>query len=281
MASSRTQERRTGSSERTKNKADGAGEEAVSWLARTGLVARSVFYCMLVYLVSQLAAGGGKQANAHGALTTIASHPGGLAALAVTAAGFLAFGLARIWGALRDNRATLKQRIMTFVQGAFYTALTWVPLSYALGKHSTGSEQQHQKTASGLIRLPGGRELLFALGLVIVGVCMHQVKDGVDQNYTDGMDIKRSPAWVKGLVRVSGTVGIPARAAVFFPTGIFFMIAAVQSNPKHADGLDKELATLARHTWGIAVLAIVAFGLAVFALYSFLEARYRTVTKGK
>jgi hypothetical protein len=159
--------------------------------------------------------------------------------------------------------------------------LTWVPLSYALGNHSTGSEQQHQKTATGLLRLTGGRELLFALGLVIVGVCAHQFWNGVDQEYADGMDTKGSPSWVKALIRASGTVGIPARAAVFFPTGIFFMIAAVQSNPKHADGLDKELAALARHSWGIAVLALVALGLGIFAMYSFLEARYRTVTRGK
>jgi hypothetical protein len=281
MASSRTQSRRTSGSAKTNNKADGAGEETVSWLARTGLVARSVFYCMLVYLVVQLAAGGGKQANAHGALTTVASHPGGLAALGATATGFLAFGITRIWGAIRDERATLRQRSMTFVQGAFYVALTWVPLSYALGNHSTGSEQQHQKTATGLLRLTGGRELLFALGLVIVGVCVHQFVEGIDQQYADGMDIKKSPTWAKVLVRAAGTIGIPARAAVFFPTGIFFMIAAVQSDPKHADGLDRELASLARHTWGIAVLALVACGLGIFALYSFLEARYRTVTKGK
>jgi hypothetical protein len=95
------------------------------------------------------------------------------------------------------------------------------------------------------------------------------------------MDTKGSPSWVKALIRASGTVGIPARAAVFFPTGIFFMIAAVQSNPQHADGLDKELAALARHSWGIALLALAALGLGIFAMYSFLEARYRTVTRGK
>ena len=91
----------------------------LSSLARFGLVARGFFYLMLVYLVAQLAAtgggsgngtggggsgsGSGKQANAHGALTTIASHPGGLAAIAATALGFFAFGTARMWGAIRDE----------------------------------------------------------------------------------------------------------------------------------------------------------------------------------
>ena len=248
-------------------------------VARVGLLARSVFYGMLVYLVAQLAAGGGKQANANGALTTIASSPGGLAAIAVTAAGFLAFGIARVLGAVRDDHPSFWSRTATFVQGLFYIALTWVPLSYALGKHASGSEQQHQRAASGLLRLPAGRELLFALGLIVVGVCVHQFWTGVDQDYAKGMDTKRSPRWVRGLIRASGTVGIPARAAVFFPTGVFFMISAVQSNPQHADGLDKELASLAGHDWGVAVLALVGLGLAIFALYSFLEARYRAVLR--
>jgi hypothetical protein len=247
--------------------------------ARVGLLARSVFYCMLVYLVAQLAAGGGKQANANGALSTIAGKPGGLAAIAATAAGFLAFGATRIWSAIRDRQQSAGSRVMTFAQGAFYIALTWVPLSYALGKHRSGSEQQRHKTASGILHLPAGREMLFALGLIVVGVCVHQFWDGVDQKYADGMDTKRSPGWVRGLVRAAGTVGIPARAAVFLPTGVFFMISAVQSDPRRADGLDKELASLAGRDWGVAVLALVALGLAIFALYSFLETRFRAVLR--
>jgi hypothetical protein len=84
---------------------------------------------------------------------------------------------------------------------------------------------------------------------------------------------------VRGLVRAAGTVGIPARAAVFLPTGVFFMISAVQSDPRRADGLDKELASLAGRDWGVAVLALVALGLAIFALYSFLETRFRAVLR--
>lgn len=259
------------------------GMRTAAFIARVGLVARSIFYCMLVYLVIQMAVDGGrgKQANAHGALTTIARHPGGLAAIGVTAAGFLAFGLTRIWGAVRDDGPSRWRRVTTFLQGAFYVMLTWLPASYALGRRSTGSEQQQHRSASGILSLPAGRELLFALGLIVVGVCANQIRTGVDQNYAQGMDTDGSPGWVRALVRLSGTIGIPARAAVFAPIGIFFMIAAVQSDPRHADGSDAELAALARHRWGLAVLAVVATGLAIFALYSFLEARYRTVTKGK
>jgi hypothetical protein len=253
--------------------------------ARVGLVARSVFYCMLVYLVAQLAldggGGGGNQANAHGALATIAGQPGGLAAIAATAAGFMAFGITRVWAAVRDDQPRRWRRIAAFLQGVFYIAVTWIPASYALGRRSSGSEQQEHRTAGGILALPAGRELLFALGLIVVGVCLQQIATGVDRHYADGMDTRSSPRWVGVLVGLSGTIGIPARAAVFVPVGITFMIAAVQSNSRHADGLDAELASLARHSWGVAVLSVVATGLAVFALYSFLEARYRVLSSAE
>jgi hypothetical protein len=79
------------------------------------------------------------------------------------------------------------------------------------------------------------------------------------------------------LVRVAGKVGIAARALVFFPIGIFLIVAAVQYDPDHAKGIDGELLELSGHSWGDAVILLSAAGLLVFALYSFLEARYRDV----
>src|SRR3954452_6406903 len=77
------------------------GERLAGRAARVWLAARTVFYLLLVYLVVKLIAGGGgaKQATAIGPLTTTGSKPVGRVALLATAAGFLAFGLIRIWGA--------------------------------------------------------------------------------------------------------------------------------------------------------------------------------------
>lgn len=274
---------RTRSRASTRSATRRKGLRAATALARTGLVARTVFYVTLVLLVIQLmlTRGNGRQANAHGALSVIAEHPGGMVAIAVTAIGFLALGGVRIWGAIRDSRVQLWQRIRTFLQGAFYLVLSWLPVSYALGKRTSGSEQQHQRGVEDILSLPGGQVVLFIVGLVIVGVCVVQMRNGIDQRYADGMKTRGSPRWVPPLVRVSGTVGITARAAVFLPIGVLSMVAAVRSNASRADGLDAELAGLARRTWGLAVLALIALGLAVFAIYSGLEARYREVARGR
>jgi hypothetical protein len=249
--------------------------------ARAGLVARAGFYLLLAGIVVDVAAAGGStrtQANANGALTTMAKDPLGMAVIAAAAFGFLALGLVRIAGAVRDGDADDSARWRTFAQGAFYAALTWVPLSFLFGSRGTGSEQaQHSETAT-VLGWPGGRLLVAGVGIVVIGVCAFQVKEAVNQNFTDGMSLRSAPRWVCRLVDVAGTVGIAARALVFVPIGVLLVVAAAQADPAHAKGLDAELATLARQSWwGPTLLGLVAAGLVVFACYALLEARYRRV----
>jgi hypothetical protein len=165
------------------------------------------------------------------------------------------------------------------LQGLFYFALAWVPLTYALGNHSAGKEAQQHQTVADLLHLPGGRFIVFALGLVVCGVGAYQVKTGVDRDYLEDMAIDDAPPRVRRLVLASGAVGIPARALVFLPLGVFFMIAAVQGDPSRADGLDHELTSLSGSAWGEAVMALCVLGLLGFVVYSALETRYRVVAR--
>ncbi|MDQ1705275.1 MAG: hypothetical protein QOF18_1641 [Frankiaceae bacterium] len=257
------------------------GSRTARGVARAGLVARSMFYLLLTYLTVRVAVDGGspgRQTNANGALTVIAQDPIGMAAIAAAALGFLALGVVRVAGAVRDRSAQTQQRMLTALQGTFYVALTWVPLSFLLGSRDTGSEQaQHTETAR-VLGWPGGRFLIAGVGLVVLGVCGYQIRMALRQDFTDGLGLRAAPRWVCRLVAAAGTVGIAARALVFLPVGVFLIVSAVQADPRHAKGLDAELALLARQSWwGPAILGVVALGLGVFALYSLLEARYRRV----
>lgn len=255
------------------------GSRTARAVARAGLAARAGFYLLLAYLTVRVAVDGGasgRQTNANGALTVVARDPLGKAVIAAAAVGFLTLGVVRIAGAVRDRAADRQQRVLTALQGAFYLVLTWVPLSFLLGSRRTGSEQaQHAETAT-ILGWPGGRALVVAAGLVVIGVCAYQIRMALRQDFTDGLALHRAPAWVCRLVEAAGTVGIAARALVFLPIGILLCVAAVEADPGHAKGLDAELAVIARQSWwGPALLAVVALGLVVFAVYSALEARYR------
>jgi hypothetical protein len=85
--------------------------------------------------------------------------------------------------------------------------------------------------------------------------------------------MRRTITWV-------GTVGILARAAVAAPIGVLMVLAAVRSQAGDAKDLDQLLAGLNHSTAGHALVWVTAAGFVVFAAYSLLEARYRTVHAG-
>ena len=85
--------------------------------------------------------------------------------------------------------------------------------------------------------------------------------------------LRRTITWV-------GTVGILARAAVAAPIGVLMVLAAVRSQAGDAKDLDQLLAGLNRSAFGHALVWVIAAGFLVFAAYSLLEARYRTVHAG-
>ena len=271
---------------RTRRAASAIGDSKTARVvARAGLVARAVFYLLLAYLTVRVAVergGTGRETNAHGALSLIASNVPGKVAIGATAVGFLFFGIVRLAAAVRDGETAGWRRVVTAIQGLFYVGLTVVPTSFLLGRRRTGSEQQQHAETARVLSWPAGRELVIAVGVIIIVACLWQVRGGLQEDFLDGLDLRGCSRRVRSLVCATGVVGIVARAVVFVPIGVFLVIAAVQFDPRHADGLDRELATLAgRSWWGPAVLALVAAGLLVFGTYSIFEARYRRVGEGR
>jgi hypothetical protein len=224
---------------------------------------------------------GSRQTNAQGALAAVTTTDLGTALVAVAAAGFVVLGITRVVAGIRGVDTEWWQRTTTALQGLSYLAAASVPIGFLRGHHGEGSEHsQHHDTAD-LLGLPGGRVLVVAAGIIILAVSAWQIRTAWGQDFTDGMDLAGASRKVRRLVVVTGTVGIAARAVVFAPIGIFLIVAGIQADPAHAKGLDDELALLARAPLGPVLLAAVAAGLAVFAAYSVLEARYRDVDSSR
>ena len=253
--------------------------------ARAGLAARTGFYLLLAGLVARTAfdrGAGGQQTNANGAMSVIAETVLGKVALGAAALGFVAFGVVRVAGAVRDQKADWWRRLAVGLQGLFYGALAWAPLSFLFGNRQTGSEQAQKQQTASVLSWPLGRELVVIVGLVVIVVFAVQIRIALTQEFEEGMDLRRAPHWARRLVEVAGTVGMAARGVVFLPIGVFLIVAALQADPQHSKGLDAELAALARQSWwGPTLLWVVAAGLLVFAVYSGLEARYRRVARAQ
>lgn len=259
------------------------GSTPVKAAARAGLIGRGVFYLLLAALAARLlvgAPGTGRQANANGALSEVATSGLGLALLAAVAVGFAAFGVVRLAGAATDDRERRLRRLSTAGQGIVYLGCAAATTSFLLGRHATGSEQQQRRTARSVLELPGGRVLLVAAGLVVLAVCCWQLTVAVKGHYADTLHAEQMSPLVRRLTAATARIGIPARALAFAPVGVFLVLAGLRSDARQAKGLDGLLLELTRTGWGRVAVAVTAGGFVAFAAYSFLEARYRQVSAG-
>ena len=252
--------------------------------ARIGLVARAMFYLLLAGLVASAAVNGaaGRQTNVNGAMAAIAQKPAGEIAIALAALGFFALGLVRLAGAVRDRGAGARGRLKAAAQGVGYLLITWVPISFLLGSRETGSEQSQHEQAASMLSWPAGREIVVLAGVIVIGACCRQIRAAFRREFSDGLELRSAPRWVRELVDTAGVVSHVARAVVLLPIGVFLIVAAMQSDPNNAKGLDAELGLLARQSWwGPTVLAFVTTGLVVAAIYTALEAKYRRIERAR
>jgi hypothetical protein len=261
-----------------------SGSRALRWPARAGLAARGLFYLLLASLAIRIAtdSAGSRQADPNGALQVVASKPLGLVVLSAAALGFLAFAVARLVAAVIALTDADRDRLDGLrAMGEFigYSAMAALTATFVFGNHTEGSEQSHHTLTAKLLGMTGGRVLVVALGVAVIGFYVYQAYMAISGEFEDRLDETKTPSWLRRATRVVGSGGLAARVIAFVPVGVFLIVAAVTYDSHKALGLDATLRHASQHWWGIAALALVSLGLLAFALYSFVEAAYRKVAQ--
>jgi hypothetical protein len=274
-------------SRRPQREAKAAGETvarqpAFEWLARAGLVARGVVYGVIGALAVALALGaGGKATNQQGALKTIAEGPLGKVALVALALGLGGYALWRIVRAAIGHGPEQSDsgfdRIAALASGIAYGILFVTAVSLLVGSGNAGSSGHPDQTTAGVMDWTGGRWLVGAAGVIMLGVAAYQGYKGVSRDFLEDSKTEQMTAEVKRAFTVLGVVGHLSRMVVFGLVGWFLLRAAIDFDPDKAVGLDGALAKLAHASYGPLLLGIVAAGLVAFGCYSLADARYRRV----
>jgi hypothetical protein len=257
--------------------------EVVRRLARLGLVARALFYLLLAYLAAAVAGGWAtddRQANANGALTTVADTPWGRVALSAAAIGFLGFAFARFSGALGDHSIGRLRRLTTAAQACFYLAMGAATAWFVLGHTATGSSQQARSSTARVLQEPLGQVVLAVAGGTVLVVCGWQIRLAVRGGFADSLRLTDMGRRTQQAAQVVGRVGIIARALAVAPVGALLLVAALTDQAHRAKDLDQVLVALDESPAGSAVVWLVAVGFLVFALYSLLEVPYRRADAG-
>jgi len=253
---------------------------------RLGYMVRGLLYVVVGVLALQVAAGaGGKTTTKSGAIGTLAGEPFGKFLLIVIAVGLAGYAL---WGFIRAlfdplHRGTdakgIAQRIGYVVSGLSYGALFLVTMNFLTG-HGGGNSQGSgaQTWSAALLQQPFGPWLVGLIGLIGMAGGAGQIWQGVTTKFKDDWHLADMNADEQKAVIWAGRIGMAARGVVFIILGFFVLEAALQADPKQAQGLDGALQALAHQPFGPWLLGLVALGLVAFGLYSMLAGRWIRVT---
>jgi hypothetical protein len=264
--------------------ADRAGNSrTLENLARIGFFAYGLVHLLVAWLAVQLAWGGGAEADQSGAMGTLARSPVGKPLLWLLVAGFVCLALWQAAKALnlrggwsaqgKQRRQVIQKSAEAVSMGVVYLGFGYLALRFAVGSGQSSAKTQ-QKDTAGVLGWPGGRVIVVAAGLVLIGVGARQVYYGVTKKFLDQIDLADAPREAVRLVTGIGRVGFPSKGVALILAGGLFGYAAITFDPSKARGLDGAMKTILSAPFGAVLLTIVAVGIAAFGAFCFARARY-------
>lgn len=261
--------------------------DRMTLFARIGFAARGMVYILIGWFALDVAIHGGRPMDNQGVLGTLVDAPLGHVLLGICALGFAGYAIWRLTEAITDPErlsGDMKGRFKRAghaVSGIVHVTLAMAAARLALRQTSAQGSSPGDRSAESwsawLLAQPGGVAMLVAVGAGFFAVALAQ---GI-KAYKARFDELDGQIPAPDYVRWIGRLGYAARALIFAIIGWFLIAAALNHDPDRAGGLGEALMELRAQPEGVLVLSVVACGLALFGMFSLIEARYRRISVAK
>lgn len=260
---------------------EGGDSATLEFLARIGLIAYGVVHVVIGILASQIAWGASTKENADltGALRTLGDQPLGGVLLWIAAIGLVALALWQASEALfghqrRDGYERVRMRVTSGVKALFYAALGASAVAISLGNGSLGS-QSKEEAISGVLAWPGGTVVVVVAGLIVMGIGVAGVIQGVTMYFRQKLDTSSISAGARVALERLGQTGYIVKGLVLLLVGGMVGYAAMTFDRKQASGLNDAVSAILAQPFGRVLLTALALGFAAFGLFTIGSARYR------
>ncbi|MEV0719279.1 DUF1206 domain-containing protein [Asanoa sp. NPDC050611] len=259
-----------------------ANNPALEALTRAGFIGYGIVHLLFAWLALQIAFGKpAAEGDQSGALMTLAEQPLGKFLVIAIAVGLLAMAIWQLSEALVGHHAEQgKRRVFERIASAFrtivYAYFAYTAWKVFKGAPTSAADSQQQKTQD-LLSSGGGRAVVIIAGLALAGLGIGLVVYGVKKAFERHLKTGQMAPRTRQLARRLGMAGYSAKGVAYGIAGVLFVVAAATYDPAKARGLDAALETLRGQAYGAILLTLIAIGIAAFALFCFLQSKYRKV----
>ncbi|MFY1671824.1 DUF1206 domain-containing protein [Plantactinospora sp. WMMB334] len=251
-------------------------------LARAGFVGYGIVHLLFAWLALQIAFGRpAADGDQSGALRTLAAQPlGGFLVVAI-GVGLVAMG---IWQAFEAavghreyrGRERMLERLSSAGRTVVYLYFAWTAFQVVRQATSSSADKQQALTEQ-LMSSGGGRLLVGLAGLGLAALGAGLVWYGFVKRFERHLRTGEMSPHTRKISRRLGVAGYAAKGVAYGIAGVLVVTAAVNYDPDRARGLDAALHTLREQAFGSILLTLVALGIAAFAVFCLVQARYRKV----
>jgi hypothetical protein len=261
----------------------GITDDKEQWLqrfARFGFASIGIVYCLMGILTVLAALGlSSTKGDKSEAFKFIYDQPFGkflLIAIAIGMAGYVTLKTIQAFFDTENKGSNAKgiaTRLNYASSAVVYLSLTVYALKLAFG--DSGSGDKRQFFVSKIMSYPMGEWIVGIAGLVIIGVGFYQIYLGISKRFMKSVRLYRA-SFQDGFQK-AGMIGYAARGLVFSIIGYFLVRAAVDSNPRQANGT-REAFDFLQHNFGNLLMGIVALGLIAYGIFMFVRARHENIS---
>ncbi|MDG4788337.1 DUF1206 domain-containing protein [Micromonospora sp. WMMD1102] len=259
-----------------------ANSKPLEILTRAGFLGYGLVHLLFAWLALQIAFGKpAADGDQSGALATLAAQPLGKFLVGAVGIGLLAMA---IWQAFEAavghqeyrGRERTVERVTSVGRTLFYLYFAWT--SYQVVQHaSASSADKQQAMTEQLMSSSGGRFLVGLIGLAVAALGAGLVWYGAVKKFERHLKTGQMSPQTRKLARRLGVAGYVAKGVAYGIAGLLVLTAAINYDPERARGLDGALHTLREQAFGSILLTLMALGIAAFALYCVVQAKYRKV----